>query len=1431
MRLWRTLGRLFLVALLTLGALGLWVRFTPSGAHLTAHLVTAWVNERLDGRLTLDGLTVHGPYTFEGQNLILYSAQGDTLANIPRLSLRLSSWSFRRDGIRVARVEVQSPTVHWVPNAPEPVLGWRGGGQGDGLRLNIRDLMVRDGHLRLNDASMPSRLKAIDVDAKLVVRPSGIDVTLERLSAHLLVRDADVQPVSARGTWTLRGASHSIDEAEVRVGNSLLTANGRWRPRVVDLRLTARLDTFLRDVLLPNLSIDALDAEVELGGSPNRLELTSVHLRAMEAEAHLQGLYERDEDRASVQVRSFSSSPALLRAVGNALPSRLQPILARARLSGSVSLQAVSKPESRTAAWSVQGTLGEIRTAIAGSWSSRGVTFRTTETRLPAPLLHPAWTGSFTLRAEGRVRRDGSGDGALLLVAWDQGPISLDTVRVQGAWTAADVSLDWTTRLGEGLASGSHVLSRANSTHTAHLDLQSANLAVLLPDGPLRETRISGVIDVEGALARPRVTAEFAEVWLARPNVAREVGPISLSFDRQENDLIRAQGGFGSLEAEGFPDAQALLAVLGRLQTVTLNALLPVQETRTDTLPALAPHRWQFSARLQSDALALLAHQEEVRGDIEATGYLGAQPDGRPEANVELTIPRLLFAQGRLYGMSGRAEITAQRVRLLGTMSLGEFAGQSLRDTRMLLNAHPDGGSVVVESRMDTARAFLNARIQPAEAGTEVLVQGLGFPLGMSILRLSGPARVNVQRTRVEVRGFEMEDLLSEATSLLTLNGSLSTTLEDTLRIRTTRLPLPERLGNLPISGLVTSDVTLTGLLGQPRGAGTVRIEPFSLLDKPLGAVDARFNWLPDREELALDMAWQDADPLVQMRVAGAIALHPDTLSKSLLRLDVDAPHLSGALLTTFFPNSLPEGGGHVRLSGRVRGTLDAPEPELDVRAEALRINLPGFGLRYATTGNLVLDRRGLHTTALSVSDLRGGTAQLAGSALFGGEAPLTFDVRGVMQNVTVLDDPSRRRALGGRLVGSGTGTLRGPFNRAVLTANDLQLSPASEVLISVISLPSEDNTFIRYITQTPEAGRVEEEVPAVHPVQTFVRGLTLELNVTAPQGTRLVLLPDPVRDDIIRATGLGAMQVRLREGDLGLFGRFDLNEGSYFFTAGDVFVRNFSLDSGSLIWEGPASNPRLDLSASYRTRASLDGLPTGLASRRFVPLVVQLDLTESLQAPSVTLRLTRDRDNRSLSPADDAILEAALNQPDRQAEYATSVLLTNSFVLTTDLVSGRADALTEARNQLAFNSVAQLVAAQVNQYLATALPALQVTLGLTGEAVDTWDLTYGVSLRLRDERLIIRGQGVLQNERDAATSQGFQGEVMVTALLAPDVALDLFFRREDDVFENLTTSTTGLSLSYQTQFHSWPRFFRWLRPARLAPEQPAPASAVDPFL
>jgi hypothetical protein len=279
--------------------------------------------------------------------------------------------------------------------------------------------------------------------------------------------------------------------------------------------------------------------------------------------------------------------------------------------------------------------------------------------------------------------------------------------------------------------------------------------------------------------------------------------------------------------------------------------------------------------------------------------------------------------------------------------------------------------------------------------------------------------------------------------------------------------------------------------------------------------------------------------------------------------------------------------------------------------------------------------------------------------------------------------------------------------------------------------------------------------------------------------------------------------------GEFFIYGALEVDAGDYLFTAGEVFVRRFLIDQGGTItWNGDPINAALDIPASYRTRASTAGL-SGISanSTRLIPLIVSLQITGTVDAPEVALGLSIDRSNQSLG--DNQAIEARLNSPERASEYATSVLLTNSFQLTTDNVSAGTG------SQLAFNSVSQLVSTQLNRFVNEALPNVDFTFGLQGENAQDLDVTYGVALRLLDEKLIIRGEGLYQGSSASAdggaTSQyeGMQGEFIIEVRLSSTVSVEAFFRREGDILQSAgLTDTSGTGISYQTEFSSWRAFW-----------------------
>ena len=460
----------------------------------------------------------------------------------------------------------------------------------------------------------------------------------------------------------------------------------------------------------------------------------------------------------------------------------------------------------------------------------------------------------------------------------------------------------------------------------------------------------------------------------------------------------------------------------------------------------------------------------------------------------------------------------------------------------------------------------------------------------------------------------------------------------------------------------------------------------------------------------------------------------------------------------------------------------------------------------------------------------------LNGSFLFNDYRIFSFDLDGVLDEMTIMDvEQSEELPFYGDIAASGNLTLSGEANDAYLRADNAITTANSDLYIPVVQddiysdagyiIFADSNGNLPDIRQITSRRNVLAQRPEGE--RRFVEGLSMDLNIFAPPGSSIHLVFDPLLDDIVNAQGSGRIEIQRHEGEISTFGTLNITSGDYLFTAGELFARRFQIDEGGTItWDGNPIDARLDIPASYRTRASTAGLSGPVFnSSAPIPLIVKLDISGRVSTPEVELSLQTDRSDRNFSGNYEGI-EAILNQSaERSTDFATSVLLTNSFLLTTDAAT-TGNTLTNSGNQLAFSSVSQMVASQVNRFLNQAIPNVDLNLGLQGENLQNPDLTYGVSLYLLDERLIIRGQGIYQNEIEQ-NQPGLEGEFTVEARLGPNVSMEVFLRREGDVLaEYALTSTRGAGLSYRTRFPSWRRFFNrlfgWMRPKK---------SSEDPLL
>jgi len=721
----------------------------------------------------------------------------------------------------------------------------------------------------------------------------------------------------------------------------------------------------------------------------------------------------------------------------------------------------------------------------------------------------------------------------------------------------------------------------------------------------------------------------------------------------------------------------------------------------------------------------------------------------------------------------------------------------------------------------------------------------------------------------LESRGAEAVERQS-----LRIHGTFSNRPADTLYVDADSVSVfPfSQLANLsrPIGGQLNGRLALTGGWEQPRAEGRFTVDRLSYDRRVVGTLQLRSELASARPDLRIDASLSPPAPspdsleggdLVpqgpraveqnRLRLSGRIRLpglerfpeRQDTGDPLDLQMDVERADLF--FFEYIFDEQLGQTEGYATGTVQIGGAFSDPVFDASLELREGEFTLPAFGLTYAISGPVEIDREGIHPRSVSLSDEE-GSATIDGSIFFNDYQFFSFDLSAELDELLIIDVPNAENSpFYGTIRASGPAFLTGPLSDATLRSPNARTTPDSELFIPASR--TNVNSGSGYIVFADSTGRVPTP-PASNRrsgilgdrpegIPTFLEGLDLNINVVAPEGSTVHLVFDPLVGDVVTAEASGRVQLQLEGGEFSVFGSLTLDDGTYQFTAGEVFTRDFSLEGGSITWDGDPVNAQLDIQARYRTRASSQGLPGFDENRGRIPVEVLLDIQGRVETPQVDLGLSLTQEDRNTLVGSEA-LNAFLNQPDQATEFATSVLLTNTFLLAGEAStegeateSGSVDeGLSAAGNQLAFNSLSQLVASQLNQYLGAALPNADLNLGVQGETPSDLDLIYGVNLRLLDDRLLIRGEGVYTGDQtDDQSAQGPRGEFLVEVQLTPRVRAEAFYRRAGDELTRGQTYTrsAGAGLSYQTEFPTWKALFDtvfgWLVPDPEADDRPGP--------
>jgi hypothetical protein len=1026
----------------------------------------------------------------------------------------------------------------------------------------------------------------------------------------------------------------------------------------------------------------------------------------------------------------------------------------------------------------------------------------------------------------------------------------LPTTGLNGTVTATGAGNTWASAAGEAaLSIEPSTLQRGDST--VSVPEQEVSLAIAPRSASAPRVQLGGTlatVSIDGPIFSPS-TRSTGRYWGA---ALREA---------VRHELMKPLADTATAPA---PDSSALRAHHERARSaldtaattpVSINAQMAVH--RMDLLRIWWPQLPPRSDSLRGD-LSLTMDGREIR----AAGTISARRlDLRSQTlqNIDGAYDLTASHEGPINEtLQAEASVHADSARFRNRALVQPSAQFSLADRKGRVQLQ-------VDKYGTAAPAHLDATFDLRHSRNQFRIQELTVGTAEGTWRLDAPSTLSVYSDALRFDSLRVQNPApsTPGPQQIRINGTFSDRPADTLLVNTERVSLyslSQLVGVGPaVGGQLDGALALTGGWSRPQVRSNFQVHQLSFDRRVLGTLDFQSAFSPGRPDLAVEAELSPAPPSADslpstgLPPGGARSVEPsrlslsgrirlpgltdptDTFSTDELDLNVQVDRADLFFFEYIFDANVARVRGATAGSIHVGGSFRDPVFDADLNVAEGRFRLPQFGLAYGIEGPVTVDREGIHLQSVTVSDEE-GTATLNGSVLFNDYQYFSFDLSGQLDEITIIDVPTAADLpFYGTIRASGEAALTGPLSDATLRSANARTTPDSELFIPASREGIETGTgFIVFADSTGAVPDLQDltrrdnilaDRPAGEP--TFIEGLDIDINVQAAEASTVHLVFDPVVGDVVTAQGSGRVQLQRQEGEFLVYGSFNVTEGTYQFTAGEVFVRRFNIDEGTITWDGNPTNAQLALQAEYRTRASPSGLPGYSNYQGRIPVRVQLDISGRVATPQVDLSLSLIREERGAQVGSQT-LDAILNQPDRTTEYATSVLLTNTFLLTTEsFTQGGAGApdgndrgLSAAGNQLAFNSVSQLVASQLNRYLGAALPNVDLSFGLQGEDPSNLDIIYGVALRLLNERLVIRGEGVYTgDDPDERQVEGPQGEFVVEVRLTSRVSAEVFFRRAGDELTRGQTYTqsTGAGLSYQTEFPTWKVLFRrvfgWLLP------------------
>jgi len=252
-----------------------------------------------------------------------------------------------------------------------------------------------------------------------------------------------------------------------------------------------------------------------------------------------------------------------------------------------------------------------------------------------------------------------------------------------------------------------------------------------------------------------------------------------------------------------------------------------------------------------------------------------------------------------------------------------------------------------------------------------------------------------------------------------------------------------------------------------------------------------------------------------------------------------------------------------------------------------------------------------------------------------------------------------------GNVTGSALMTLNGPVTNMVMNI-DGQPSIFDSSHIYLPTGSSKESNSVDYIEFIKFGSLMEDSLKTIKS-----SNIVVNMHLNANPACMIDVILDEETGDIIKGQGTGSLNIKVGNKEpLSIRGKYEITKGDYTFNFQTFFKKPFTLNRGSITWNGDPMQAIIDIDAEYvatdvdMSSLNIPSINSGTTLRQKEDIIIISHLRGNLSKPVITFEFQLpEKSNLRGDPFIVKRLEDFENDQNEMNKQVASLLLFNAFI------------------------------------------------------------------------------------------------------------------------------------------------------------------------